>query len=114
LAVPLKKYLDIRKKSWGHKLRPEDYLFSPNGGKNAYTTTALYLSVKKAFRKAGLPSHYSTHSCRHTYATLLLQDSGGELRAVQRQLGHSSINMTCLYAECLPAQRQAAADKLSI
>jgi integrase-like protein len=52
--------------------------------------------VRKVFarmlRVAGLPTHFSPHSLRHTYASLLL--SAGESPAfVQRQLGHASIQL---------------------
>jgi site-specific recombinase XerD len=39
----------------------------------------------------------STHSLRHTYATQLLMASGGNLRAVQRLLGHSTSRTTERY-----------------
>jgi site-specific recombinase XerD len=115
LASPLKKYIEIKQKSWRMPVTADDYLFAHGkDGKKKYTTTGLWTSCKKAFRKAGLPSHYSTHSCRHTYATLMLESTGGDIRAVQKQLGHSNLSMTSLYADVLPARRQELADKLSI
>ena len=43
------------------------------------TTSAIQKVVKKAMKLAGLPSHYSVHSLRHTYATLLYKSSGNNL-----------------------------------
>jgi len=72
--------------------------------------------VRKVFGKmltaAGLPGHFSPHSLRHTYASLLLQQ--GESPAyVQRQLGHASIQLTVdTYGRWLPAGNKAAVNRL--
>ena len=65
------------------------------------TTSAIQKVVKKAMKHAGLPSHYSIHSLRHTYATLLYKSSGNNLRLVQQQLGHSSVQTTTVYANVM-------------
>jgi integrase len=53
-------------------------------------------------KAAALPTHFSAHSLRHSYASLLLQQ--GESPAyVQRQLGHASIQLTVdTYGKWLP------------
>ena len=48
--------------------------------------------------KAGLQRRASPHACRHTFATGLLEKTGN-LRLVQRALGHRSIASTTVYAE---------------
>ena len=65
------------------------------------TTSAIQKVVKKAMKIAGLSPHYSVHSLRHTYATLLYKSSGNNLRLVQQQLGHSSIQTTTVYANVM-------------
>ena len=65
------------------------------------TTSAIQKVVKRAMKVAGLPSHYSVHSLRHTYATLLYKSSGNNLRLVQQQLGHSSVQTTTVYANVM-------------
>ena len=65
------------------------------------TTSAIQKVVKKAMKYAGLPAHYSIHSLRHTYATLLYKSSGNNLRLVQQQLGHSSVQTTTVYANVM-------------
>ena len=65
------------------------------------TTSAIQKVVKKAMKLASLPSHYSVHSLRHTYATLLYKSSGNNLRLVQQQLGHSSVKTTTVYANVM-------------
>lgn len=112
LVKPLKEYLEIKTKTWREPTSPNDFLFSHKMGK-PYTTTALHISFKKALEKAGLKDH-SIHHARHTYATHLLADTEGNLRYVQRQLGHENIAHTALYAHILPEINQRLADKLSI
>jgi len=90
---------------------PEAPLLAGRGGR-AYTTTALHVSFKKAVEAAGLPRHYTIHSARHTYATLLLARTSN-LRFVQKQLGHASLNMTALYADVLPEQNQDLANAMT-
>jgi integrase len=72
--------------------------------------------VRKVFTKmvkaAALPTHFSPHCLRHTYASLLLQQ--GESPAyVQRQLGHASIQLTVdCYGKWLPMGNKAAINRL--
>lgn len=67
---------------------------------------------KNALRAAGLPDHFSPHSCRHSFASLLLQ-AGESVVYVQRQLGHSSIQLTVdTYGKWLPMGNKAAVDRL--
>jgi len=79
-------------------------------------TTLDRANVEKAFKraldKAGLPAHFTPHSLRHTFASLLLQQ--GESPAyVQRQLGHSSIKLTVdTYGRWLPMGNLGAVDRL--
>jgi len=65
------------------------------------STSAIQKVVKKAMKNSNLPPHYSVHSLRHTYATLLYRSSGNNLRLVQQQLGHSSIQTTTVYANVM-------------
>jgi integrase len=99
-----------RKEKWQDPTSLDAPLFSGRGG-NHYTTTALNLSFKQALKAAKLPNHYSIHSCRHTYATMLLAKTNN-IRFVQKQLGHASINMTAHYADVLPEMNQALANAL--
>jgi integrase len=58
--------------------------------------------------KAGLP-YRRYHSTRHTYATWLLSD-GADMRWVQQQLGHASIEQTIgTYSHVQPERHEAAA-----
>ncbi|MHC4520955.1 MAG: tyrosine-type recombinase/integrase [Planctomycetota bacterium] len=54
---------------------------------------------KSAIKRAGLPIELSIHSARHTIAVALLKKTGN-LRQVQKQLGHSSPATTAnMYAD---------------
>jgi integrase len=70
----------------------------------------LYISFKQAVREAGLRNDLTIHSARHGYATLLYYKTK-DLRAVQKQLGHSSLNMTSLYADIMPEENGEIANK---
>jgi site-specific recombinase XerD len=130
LSEQLQEYIEV-KKAWGHPTQATDYLFSHRGGKR-YTTVALFHSVKEALAVAGLPvscwegkpGHkrapweggrlipgFHPHSLRHSFATHTLAASN-DLRFTQKQLGHSAISMTALYADVEPQRRQQLANKL--
>jgi site-specific recombinase XerD len=115
LVRQLKGYIEVKKKSWRMSAADTDYLFSHGPKGERYTTTGLFLSFRKAVKRAGLPKHLGhPHACRHTFATLFLQDTNGDIRACQAQLGHQNLAMSALYCAVLPARRQELADKLSI
>ena len=89
----LRRYIKMRKS------KSQNLFTSERSDK--MTTSAIQKVVKKAMKLAGLPSHYSVHSLRHTYATLLYKSSGNNLRLVQQQLGHSSVQTTTVYANVM-------------
>ena len=53
-------------------------------------------SVSQAVKKAGLDKHASPHTFRHAFATHLLE-SGGDIRTVQKLLGHKNLSSTMIY-----------------
>ena len=76
------------------------------------TTRAIEKAFKRAAAAAGLSPHYSIHSLRHTYACHLYKASGWNLRLVQKQLGHSSIATTQVYADVMEPDLRRALEKL--
>jgi len=75
----------------------DDPLLMSSHGK-AYSTRTLQYAFKVSLKEAGLPKYYSIHACRHSYGTYLYRKTK-DLRLVQKQLGHSSITTTTVYAD---------------
>ena len=90
---------------------PSVYLFPSERGEQL-TRSGIQQIFKKWANKAGLPQRYSIHSLRHTYATNLYKASGYNLRLVQKQLGHSSISTTQVYADTFDEDLEIAVEKL--
>ena len=69
------------------------------GCRGPLTAQGLQRVWKAAIKRAGLPAELSIHSARHTLAVHLLRKTGN-LRQVQKQLGHSSPTITAaMYAD---------------
>ncbi|WCK52939.1 tyrosine-type recombinase/integrase [Aneurinibacillus sp. Ricciae_BoGa-3] len=67
---------------------------SKKGG--ALTSRAIQFMVKKYAARAGIDKKVTPHKLRHTCATHLLQE-GAHLVAIQKLLGHKSLNTTQIY-----------------
>ncbi|MEA3356213.1 MAG: site-specific integrase [Candidatus Bipolaricaulota bacterium] len=87
-------------------------LFLSSRGARPLTRTGVYRIFKSIAQKLELPPRFSIHSCRHTYASLLYRASEYNLRLVQKQLGHSSIQTTQIYADVLSEETGIAVNKL--
>ncbi len=57
---------------------------------------SAWLIIQQAAERAGLTSHVSPHTLRHSFATHLLQ-GGADVRVVQELLGHASVATTQIY-----------------
>lgn len=73
------------------------------GQRGPMTSLGVNQTVKKWLRKAGLDrgNGWAAHSLRHSYAVALYRREK-DLVAVQKQLGHSNVQTTLVYADCLP------------
>lgn len=72
--------------------------------------------VRKAFartlKRAKLPSHFTPHSARHSFATHHL-NMGTSLKWVSEELGHASVEVTAnWYSWALPTADRSIADRL--
>jgi site-specific recombinase XerD len=110
LVRELRRYVSYKKKTLKESVDPEAPLLAGRDGKHS-TTTTLNISFKKAVVDAGLNPQYSIHSARHTYGTHLYHTTKN-LRYVQKQLGHSNITMTSLYADILPSENGKLANMI--
>lgn len=94
------------------KANGSEFVFAkPNG----QPYTAIYVShvFKDAIRKLELPEELHLHSTRHTFASLLVQ-SGVPIYSVSKLLGHSSVQMTQVYAHLQPEQLSNEVHRLQI
>ena len=94
----------------GEPADPESYLFVSERSPKM-SLSAIEKRFKCWAKAAGLPSHYSIHSMRHTYGTTLYR-STKDLRMVQKQLGHSSCQVTEVYADVLREDVEKAVNAL--
>ena len=83
----------------GELQSPEDY-FLRSERSTKYAPSGLYKRWKKY-----VPNH-RLHDARHTAATVLYEATNS-LRLVQKQLGHSSLTVTQVYADISPEQSVA-------
>ncbi len=94
LAVDKSLLRHIRKFT---KNRKKGFLFI--GQRGQLSAQGLQCIWKSAIKKANLPKELSIHCARHTVATHLLKKTGN-LRQVQKQLGHASPTTTAnMYAD---------------
>lgn len=85
------------KKDVGQPTGKSDGLFT--GKRGDLSKAGLAQLWRKVVALAGLPSNLGIHSARHTFAVHALKRTGN-LRAVQKQLGHTSPTTTAnLYAD---------------
>jgi len=64
---------------------------------------ATYQSYLKALRlRAGIAFPFTTHTARHTFATLITLEQGVPIETVSKMLGHSNVSMTERYAKVTP------------
>lgn len=98
------EYLEYRKSD-------SPYLFPSKRGEQI-TRFGISQVFKQWAQRAGLPSHYSIHSLRHTYATNLYKASGYNLRLVQQQLGHSNVSTTSVYSGVVNKDLDEALERL--
>ncbi|MDV2503803.1 MAG: tyrosine-type recombinase/integrase [bacterium] len=94
----LKAFL-VWKQDRGEPTGQDDHLFV--GQRGPWTGAGVAQTVKKYLRKLGLYERgKSAHALRHSYAVELYRQER-DLRAVQKQLGHSSVQTTQRYADVL-------------
>jgi integrase len=114
LGTALREHLAtfvVWKHARGEAMTADAPLFvSLRGG--ALTRTAIYRIFRTHADAVAIPKRFSIHSCRHTYASMLYRASNYNLRLVQKQLGHRSIQTTQIYADVLDEDAVAAVENL--
>ncbi len=91
---------NIRPSLLPRRIKRRDYsqplLFSEY--KNPFTRELLYHRLRRIGINAGILKNVGPHKMRHTFATIVYQQTH-DILAVQTQLGHSSVNTTAVYAK---------------
>lgn len=99
------------KRDFGYSSNADDYILNNlSGGK--ISKRSLQKFFKDIVKKACLPEHYHIHCLRHTYTTFLLTASNHNYRFAQKQLGHSSLRTTQVYAGVVEQHGRKALQKL--
>lgn len=103
----LRRYLDAR-----NRIGPDSPLFSAGAGTRCMSRISGWRVWKRFLRQLNLDAPgRGCHAARHTRATLLYATTR-DLRLVGRELGHSDLRTTAIYADVLGEDRVAAADAI--
>ncbi|MHC0053365.1 tyrosine recombinase XerC [Actibacterium sp. D379-3] len=92
-----------------HDLTPDAPLFRGARG-GALNPRLISGAMASARMQLGLPATATPHAMRHSFATHLLS-AGGDLRAIQELLGHSSLSTTQTYTAVDTAHLMEAYEK---
>lgn len=111
LLAEYREWYEEQKAELGDKWCGEDNLFIAKNGKRIHPTT-IRNWLDDVLKKAGLP-HYTVHSLRHTYITLLI-DAQIPVTTVSKMVGHAKSSTTLgIYTACMWDHDQAASESLN-
>jgi site-specific recombinase XerD len=85
----LRKFLNVKPKEW------EQWLFPTRDGKKLQANV-LARNFRKYCQRSGVK--FTPYQIRHSFATFYLEN-GGDLFTLQRQMGHTDLQMTRRYTE---------------
>ena len=86
-----------KRKNKNKVIEPNDFLFVTEKNKK-FTTEEIQKICKKGYSFLGLEnSGYTTHSLRHTAATIMYKYSNKDIYTVKEFLGHDEISSTQRY-----------------
>lgn len=98
------------------KTGPEDWVFASehSEGKRPYwPATIMRYFIRPAARRAGITKHFSWHTFRHTFASVICSQ-GTEGKVVQELLRHASMRTTMdVYTQANEQQKREAQDRLA-
>lgn len=99
------------KETLGESMLADAPVFLSSATGKPMTKRALQDAFNRACSVANVKDH-SIHDARHTYASELYRASGGNLRLVQKQLGHARITTTQVYADVFDEDATRAVEML--
>ena len=87
-----------------------------NGGRNTLLPLINYLTYQSHLKvlrlRAGIALPFTSHTARHTFATLVTLEQGVPIETVSKMLGHSTVRMTERYAKVTPQKLFEEFDRL--
>jgi integrase/recombinase XerD len=104
VAEVVRSWLQVRPKT------SSDALFPGQSGRGHMSTMTVQRAVGDAALTAGITKTVTPHVLRHTLATTLLR-RGGDIRFIQRILGHASIATTQVYTHLDDAELKRMYDR---
>lgn len=108
-SIPLHPTLYAALKDWRLRFAPE----KSGDVFRRLTTRSIARRFKEVCFKAGVNIDGITlHSVRHTFATMIYENSGNNLKAVQELLGHASVSTTMRYLHLSEVERVQAVNSL--
>jgi integrase/recombinase XerD len=108
IAKSVKKYVDEERPKLAHG-KKETALFLNSRGERL-TRQGFWQKLKEYAKSAGLNTHISPHTLRHSFATHMLS-GGADLRSVQELLGHANISTTQVYTHLTTEHVRKTYDK---
>ena len=109
----VRAYLEWKERV-GEPVGPESPLIYSSVRRGHISTRALQKAFKRCAARAGIRRGCSIHSLRHTYACHPYKASNYNLRLVQKQLGHSTVRTTEVYADVMNPDVTKALSRLYV
>jgi integrase len=108
----LNNYLDIRKEKYKAGDGENEYVFIKLfKGKTEPLTNRAVEDIVYKYTKS-FDKRMSPHKLRHTYATNLAEQTGGDIPLIMNQLGHTQPDVSLLYINTTKEKQRRAAELL--
>jgi integrase/recombinase XerD len=108
IAQSIKKYVEEDRPKLAHGKKEKALFLNARGER--LTRQGFWQKLKEYVKAAGLNTHISPHTLRHSFATHMLS-GGADLRSVQELLGHANISTTQVYTHLTTEHVRRSYDK---
>lgn len=108
----LKEYLNVRNEKYKASNSENEFVFVKlYGGKTQPLTNRAVEDIVYKYTKS-FDKRMSPHKLRHTYATNLAEQTGGDIPLIMNQLGHTNSDISLLYINTTREKQRKAAELL--